>query len=110
MMHGQAISDNEIYLLIKYVKSFLWRVVKCLSYIEEARCLKVKAILFYFNLITIRACVTTITTQLLSLQPEHTIITFTANFNTSGDFSSRPYTVLPSLSFPGDIRQRMPQL
>jgi len=27
--------------LIKYIKSFLWRVAKCLSYIEEARCLKV---------------------------------------------------------------------
>ena len=36
------ISDNEIYLLIKYIKSVLWRVVKCLSYIEDARCLKVK--------------------------------------------------------------------
>jgi len=29
-------------LLIKYIKSVLWRVVKRLSYIEEARCLKVK--------------------------------------------------------------------
>ena len=38
----KQISDNEIYLLIKYIKSVLWRVVKCLSYIEEARCLKVK--------------------------------------------------------------------
>jgi len=27
--------------LIKYIKSVLWRVSKCLSYIEEARCLKV---------------------------------------------------------------------
>ena len=36
------ISDNEIYLLIKYIKSVLWRVGKCLSYIEEAWCLKVK--------------------------------------------------------------------
>jgi hypothetical protein len=34
-------SDYEIYLLIKYIKSVLWRVAKCLSYIEEARCLKV---------------------------------------------------------------------
>jgi len=45
MTHGQAdikqISDNEIYLLIKYIKSVLWRVAKCLSYIEDARCLKV---------------------------------------------------------------------
>jgi len=28
-------------LLIKYIKSVLWRVAKCLSYIEETRCLKV---------------------------------------------------------------------
>jgi len=38
----KQISDNEIYLLIKYIKSVLWREAKCLSYIEEARCLKVK--------------------------------------------------------------------
>ena len=38
------ISDNEIYLLIKYIKSVLWRVAKRLSYIEEVRCLKVKAV------------------------------------------------------------------
>ena len=41
-MQVKQISDNEIHLLIKYIKSILWRVVKCLSYIEEARCLKVK--------------------------------------------------------------------
>jgi len=42
MMHGQAyISDNEIYLLIKYIKRVLWRVAKRLSYIQDARCLKV---------------------------------------------------------------------
>ena len=35
------ISDNEIYLLIKYIQSVLWRVAKRLSYIEDARCLKV---------------------------------------------------------------------
>ena len=39
----KQISDNEIYLLIKYIKSFLWRVEKRLSYIEDARCLNVKA-------------------------------------------------------------------
>ena len=42
MMQVKQISDNEIYLLIKYTKSVLWRVAKRLSYIEEARCLKVK--------------------------------------------------------------------
>ena len=40
-MHGQANIKYEIYLLIKYIKSVLWRVAKCLSYIEEARRLKV---------------------------------------------------------------------
>jgi len=29
-------------LLIKYIKSVLWRVAKLLSYKEDARCLKVK--------------------------------------------------------------------
>ena len=38
----KKISDNEIYLLIKYIKSVLWRVAKRLSYIENARCLKIK--------------------------------------------------------------------
>ena len=37
----KQISDYEIYLLIKYIKSVLWRVAKRLSYTEEARCLKV---------------------------------------------------------------------
>ena len=31
-------------MLIKYIKSVHWRVAKCLSYIEEARCLKVKGL------------------------------------------------------------------
>ena len=42
MMQVKQISDNEIYLLNKYIKSVLWRVVKRLSYIQDARCLKVK--------------------------------------------------------------------
>ena len=36
----KQISDNEIYLLMKYIKSVLWRVAKSLSYIEDPRCLK----------------------------------------------------------------------
>ena len=40
-MQVKEISGNEIYLLIKYIKGVLWRASKCLSYIEEARCLKV---------------------------------------------------------------------
>ena len=43
MMQVRQISDNEIYLLIKYIKSVLWRVAKRLSYIQDARWLKVKA-------------------------------------------------------------------
>ena len=38
-------ADNEIYLLIKFIKSVHWRVAKYLSDIEEARCLKVKHLL-----------------------------------------------------------------
>jgi len=40
----KQISDNEVYLLIKYIKSVLWRVAKRLSYIRDARCLKVNAV------------------------------------------------------------------
>jgi len=43
--------------LIKYVKSVLWRVAKCLSYIEEARCLKV-------NVATLRKDVIAVSTLL----------------------------------------------
>ena len=64
MMHGQAISGNEIYLLIKYIKSVLWSVAKCLSYIEEARCLKVncgksEATLYLVLVDTTHICYTT---------------------------------------------------
>ena len=40
----KQISDNEIYLLIKYIKSVLWRVAKRLSYKQDARCLKVNIV------------------------------------------------------------------
>jgi len=40
----KQISDNEIYLLIKYIKSVLWRVAKHLSHTEDTWCLKVKAV------------------------------------------------------------------
>jgi len=40
----KQISDNEIYLLIKDIKSVLWKVAKCLSYTEEAWCLKVNKV------------------------------------------------------------------
>ena len=41
----KQITDNEIYLLTKYIKSVLWRVAKRLSYIQDARCLKVKRLI-----------------------------------------------------------------
>jgi len=34
-------------MLIKYIQSVLWRVAKRLSYIEDARCLKVKYVSLY---------------------------------------------------------------
>ena len=40
-------SDNEIYLLIKYIKSVLRRAAKRLSYTEDARCLKVNITVIY---------------------------------------------------------------
>ena len=44
----KQISDNEIYLLFKYIKSVLWRVAKRLSYIEDGRCLKVNTAYSWF--------------------------------------------------------------
>jgi len=40
----KQISDNEIYLFIKYIKSVLWRVAKRLSYKQDAWCLKVNTV------------------------------------------------------------------
>jgi len=37
----KQISDNKIYLFIKYIKNLLWKIAKGLSYIEDAQCLKV---------------------------------------------------------------------
>ena len=42
----KQIPDNEIYLLIKYIKGVLWRVAKHLSYTEDARRLKVNPVVF----------------------------------------------------------------
>ena len=54
MMQVKQISDNEIYLLITFIKSVLWRVVKRLSYIEDARCLKVKPLYDYIQAVQTR--------------------------------------------------------
>jgi len=37
----KQLSDNEIYLLIKYIKSVLWRLARRLYFLEDAQCLKV---------------------------------------------------------------------
>jgi len=60
----KQISDNEIYLLIKYIKSILWTAAKCLSYTEDARCLKVKQLHIY--------C---LTLKMKALQPFKTLAT-----------------------------------
>ena len=44
----KQISDNELYLLIECIKSVLSGVAKRLSYIEDARCLKVNWQCVYF--------------------------------------------------------------
>ena len=41
-------------MLIKYIKSALWRVVKRLSYIEDARCLKVNVCRIFLSSCTLR--------------------------------------------------------
>ena len=40
-LYSKSQKYNEIYLLIKYIKSVLWRVEERLSYTEDAWCLKV---------------------------------------------------------------------
>jgi len=43
------INPLALEILIKYIKSILWRVAKRLSYIEDAQCLKVKAVSFHLS-------------------------------------------------------------
>ena len=45
----KQITDNETYLLIKYIKSVLWRVGKRLSYMEDAGCLKFNSLILLMN-------------------------------------------------------------
>ena len=77
------ISDNEIYLLIKYIKIVLWKVAKCLSYIEEARCLK-------FNL-TIMQC-SPVPSYLIPLRPIY--------------LPQRPILKIPSPCVPPSVWER----
>ena len=52
----KQISDNEIYLLIKYIKSVLWRVAKRMSCIEDARCLIVHGLWLRATQFKFRQC------------------------------------------------------
>ena len=52
----KQISDNEIYLLIKFIKSVLWWVAKRLSYTEDARCLKVNMFIAFFYMFRATIC------------------------------------------------------
>jgi len=52
----KQISDNEIYLFIKYTKSVLWRVAKRLLYIQDARCLKFKLTSGWRDISNCRCC------------------------------------------------------
>jgi hypothetical protein len=45
----KQMSDNEIYLLIMYIKIVLWRVAKRLSCIVYARCLRVNQCLYLLS-------------------------------------------------------------
>ena len=67
----KQISDNEVYLLIKYIKSLLWKVAKRLSYTEDARCLKVELCLtvFYLYFITLSLSFSHISTYLSIVRP-----------------------------------------
>ena len=53
----KQISDNEIYLLIKYIKIVLWKEAKRLSYTEDARCLKIKILYSTVSLIVKNYCI-----------------------------------------------------
>ena len=53
----KQISDNEIHLLIKYIKSVLWRVAKRLSCIEDAPWLKVNFHNVWFCILMYVSCI-----------------------------------------------------
>ena len=63
----KQISDNEIYLLINCLKSVLWRVAKRVSYIEDARRLKVNIFIYFSSLYVSGVHAPTIRRKLLYL-------------------------------------------
>jgi len=77
-------------LLIKYIKSVLWRVAKCLSYIEEARCLKVKVTAYF------EPSGSTLPTANVNFYP-HCI--FWSNFRISGWLLRRTFVAFTAILF-----------
>ena len=75
----RQISDSEIYLLIKYTKSVLWRVAKRLSYTEDARCLKVN-----------------FSTRLYRRHRTNSSIAFSANWRLQATDTDRPIANSPN--------------
>ena len=64
---------NEIYLLIKYIKSVLWTVAERLSYVEDAWWLKVKSLL---HVSITRSSSRSVCCSLLKLQFKNSVIYF----------------------------------
>ena len=72
-----------LHLLIKYIKSVLWRVVKRLPYIEDARCLKVNELLVcmkYFDYTKVNIIVHG-HTQNCYMKSQHVLITLLCQAN-----------------------------
>ena len=92
MMHCQLISDNEIYLLIKYIKSVLCTAAKRLSYTEDARCLKVNILAAEVGVLTARTTKVAYKPTSGRFKPAHmTVIYFPKKyFNIILAFTSSP--------------------
>ena len=82
-----------MYLLIKYIKSVLWRVAKRLSYIEDARCLKVNA-----------AVILMISTNIVRHRPNHLVFIWhmAAGYNQTGH-SVISLSILLNVIWPGTL-------
>ena len=91
----KQISDNEIYLLIKYIKCVLWRIAKLLSYIEDARCLEVKLAIKEANILT-----PPIPERQIGRHPKHQTSTKHIPFRTSYNLGEESCYLLNILSIP----------
>ena len=85
----KQISDNEMHLLIKYIKSVLWRLAKRLSYIQDARCLEIKII------------------QIKAAYPTNTYISYHLLFLTDATFYKFRYGAISTSSKLGSMLLNM---